>query len=78
MTVQVSATDLATGSAIAGQVHIDGKVVANTKTAFACTFRTKRILISTKPREWAVIYSEGVVRAAGYPEASINFGFPDV
>ena len=47
-------------------------------TAFACTFRTKRILISTNPREWAVTHPEGVVRASGYPEASIDFGFPDV
>jgi hypothetical protein len=78
MTVLVSANDLATGSAIARQVLIDGKVVANYNTAFAYTFRTKRILISTKEREWAVIYSEGVVRASGYVAALMDFGFPDV
>ena len=78
VTVTVNAHDLATGSAIAGQVLVDGKVVANTNAAFAYTFRTKRRLISKNPPEWEVTYPEGVVRTSGYPETSIDFGFPDV
>ena len=76
--MRVNANDLTTGSAIAGQVLIDGKVVADTDTAFAYTFRTRRKLISKYPREWEVTYPEGVVRASGYAEASIDFGFPAV
>jgi hypothetical protein len=78
VTVTVTANDLTTGSAVAGQVLIDGKVVANTDTAFGYTFKSRRRLISKYPREWEVTYPEGVVRASGYPEASIDFGFPAV
>ena len=48
--MRVNANDLTTGSAIAGQVLIDGKVVADTNIPFAYTFRTRRKLISTNPR----------------------------
>ena len=30
------------------------------------------------PLEWEVTYPEGIVRASGYAEALIDFGFPDV
>jgi hypothetical protein len=78
MTVLVNATDLATGSVIAGQVHIDGKVVANTNTPFTYTFKSKRRPLGKYPLEREVTYPEGIVRASGYAEASIDFGFPDV
>jgi hypothetical protein len=77
VTVTVAATDLATGSAVAGQVLIGGKVVANTNSPFTYTFRTKRRPLGKYPLEWEVTYPEGVVRASGYAGASIDFGFPD-
>ena len=78
VTVTVSANDLSTGAAVAGQVLVDGKVVGSTNTPFTRTFRTRRVLVSTNPREWEVIYPTGVVQATGYPDTAIDFGFPDL
>jgi hypothetical protein len=30
------------------------------------------------PRQFEIIYPEGTVNAADYPETPIDFGFPDV
>ncbi len=75
ITVRVNVSDL-TGTLVAGQVKIDGKVVANTNTPFSYTFKPKRRRISVKPPEWETTYPVGVVSASGYPDAPIDFGFP--
>jgi hypothetical protein len=79
--VTVNARDVSTGAGVAGQVKIDGKVAGNTNTAFSYTFRPKRRRVGGgkgEPPEWEVTYPVGVVIAPGYPEASIDFGFPDI
>lgn len=79
LTVTVTATDSSTGSIVAGQVEIDGRVVANTNTPFSYTFTPRRRRVGTRrPPEWEVTYPVGVVVAAGYTDASIDFGFPEV
>jgi len=30
------------------------------------------------PPEWDITYPTGIVRAAGYPDTPIDFGFPDI
>jgi hypothetical protein len=84
VTVMVHANAITSGLSVAGQVKIKGVVVANkgvvvanTNTRFTYTFKPKRKLVSTHPREWEVTYPQGVVVASGYPNAPIDFGFPD-
>jgi hypothetical protein len=78
VTLTVNVSDLSTGSSVAGQVKIDGQVVANTNTPFSYTFRPKRRRVSVRPPEWEVTYPQGVVVVTGYPDAPIDFGFPDI
>lgn len=78
VTITVNASDLSTGSSVAGQVKIDGKVVAGTNTPFSYTFKPKRRRVSARPPEWDVTYPIGIVVAPGYPDSPIDFGFPDV
>jgi hypothetical protein len=79
VTVTVNASDPATSSNVAGQVTINGQNVATTNTPFQYTFRSRRILVDPgPPREFEIIYPEGTVNAADYPETPIDFGFPDV
>ncbi len=78
VTLTVSASDVTSGAAVAGQVVIDDGSVFNTNTAFTHIFRTKRKLVSTDPRQFEIIYPKGLVRAAGYPDTAIDFGFPDL
>jgi hypothetical protein len=73
----VAAVDIGTGIDVHGEVLIDGAVVGTSGTQFTHTFRVRRVRIpGTRPPEWEVIYPSGVVRAAGYLEAPIDFGFP--
>lgn len=74
VTLTVSANDCATGSAVSGKVHIDRRVVANTNTSFTHTFVPRR---RGRPPEVELIYPKGTVSAAGYPDESIDFGFPE-
>lgn len=78
--VAVHATSLSPGSSVVGKVKIDGKVVgvANTNAPFSYTFQPKRRRVSVRPPEWEVTFPIGVVVAPGYPNAPIDFGFPDV
>jgi len=78
VTITVKASDLSTGSPVAGQVKIDGVAVGNTNTAFTYTFKSQRRRISVRPPEWEVTYPVGVVSAPGYPDTPIDFGFPEV
>ncbi|MFF1322418.1 hypothetical protein ACFVZZ_23745 [Streptomyces chartreusis] len=76
--VTVTSVDLSTGSSLQGDVIIDGRQVGTTGTAFDRTFKTKRKLIpGTYPREWEIIFPRGIVRVPGYPDADIDFSFPD-
>jgi hypothetical protein len=76
VSVQVDATDMSTGSAVQGEVVIDGVVRGQAGSPFTHTFRPRRIRIpGTKPPEFDVEFPTGVVRAPGYPDAQINFGW---
>lgn len=75
ISVAVNATDMSSGTAVAGQVWIDGKLTATTNTAFTHIFKTRRVLINSNPREFDIIYPTGLVRAQGYPDTQIDFGF---
>lgn len=77
MTTTITASDLATGASVAGQVKIDGKPVAETSTPFPYPFKPTRRRVSVRPPEWEVTYPKGLVSAAGYPDVPIEFGFPD-
>ena len=60
MTVTVNATNLGTGTDVAGQVLVDGKNVGTTGTPFTHTFRTRRIRIpGTVPPEFEVSTRSG-------------------
>jgi hypothetical protein len=77
VSVQVDATDISTGAAVQGQVLVDGVVRGQTGSAFTHTFRPRRIPIpGTHPPEFDLEFPTGVVRAPGYPDAPIDFGFP--
>ena len=77
VTVTVSAPDVSTGTDVQGQVIVDGAVIGTTGTPITHKFRTKRVpLPGTHPPEWDIIYSTGAVKAAGYPDVDIDFGFP--
>jgi hypothetical protein len=73
--VTVTARALTRGSPIAGQVKIDGKIVAETNTPFSYTFKITRRRVSARPPEWEVTYPVGFVSASGYPDIPIDFGF---
>jgi len=76
--VTVQAVDLLTNAAVQGDVEIDGTIVGTTGSPFTHTFRRKRVRIpGPPPPEWEVTYPTGTVRAPGYPDAPIDFGFPD-
>lgn len=78
VTITVNASDPSTGSNVVGQVKIDGNVVANTNTPFSYKFKPARRRVSVRPPEWEVTYPMGIVVASGYPDAVIDFGFPDI
>jgi hypothetical protein len=78
VTITVNANDVSTGSSVAGQVKIDGKVTANTNAPFSHTFKSKRRRISDDPPEWEITYPIGIIVAPGYPDAPIDFDFLDV
>jgi gametolysin peptidase M11 len=79
VSVTVSAADVSTNTPVQGQVDIDGTIVGSTNVPFSHIFRTRRVRIpNTAPPEWEIVYPTGVVHAAGYPDAPIDFGFPDV
>ena len=65
--VRAQAND--TGEAVSGTVLIKGRRIGTTGTPFTYTFRTTISGGET-------IYPTGVVRAAGFPDAAIDFGFP--
>jgi hypothetical protein len=74
--LQVTAVDIQSGSAVAGQVKIDGVVAANTNTLFTHKFHLKRVRIpGTKPAEYDYVEPTGTVSFASYPDAPIDFGF---
>jgi hypothetical protein len=76
VSVQVDATDMSTGSSVQGQVVIDGVVRGQAGSAFTRTFRPRRIPTpGTKAPEFDVEFPTGVVRASGYPDAPIDFGW---
>lgn len=76
VSVTVGATDMSTGAPVAGQVWIDGKLTANTNTAFSHKFATKRVRDPEDPKRFEIVYPTGEVRAQGYPNTDIDFGFP--
>jgi len=79
VSVTVSATDMTSGTAVPGDVVVDGVTLGNVGTAFTHTFRQRRLRIpGSRPPEWDITYPTGVVRAAGYPPTPIDFGFPDI
>lgn len=67
VTVTITATDPVTGSAVFGQVLINGRFVANTDTPFTYTFFRFPF--------WYPDIS-GVVNAPDYLDSLIDFGFP--
>lgn len=79
VSVTVSATDMTAGTAVPGSVIVDGVTLGATGTPFTHTFQPHRVPIpGTHPPEWDITYPRGIVRAAGYPDAPIDFGFPDI
>jgi hypothetical protein len=77
--VTVQAVDVSSGANVPGDVEVDGQIVGATGTPFTHTFRAKRVRIpGPPPPEWERTYPAGSVRASGYPDAPIDFGFPEV
>jgi hypothetical protein len=71
--VTVHAVDSTTGIVPSGcRVWIDGINVAATDAPFPYTFRLRRVGPLTNP---SFVYPTGIVRAAGYPDTAIDFGF---
>jgi hypothetical protein len=76
--VIVSAIDSGTQAQVAGDVKVNGRMVAATNTPFAYTFRLIRRRRRNPDGTWGVDFEnpEGVVSAPGYSDAPIDFGFP--
>lgn len=75
VSLTVHATDMAANN-VAGQVIVEGTIIGNTNTLINHTFKTKRKLINTLPREWEITYPQGEVTAPGFPSVEVDFGFP--
>jgi hypothetical protein len=76
----VSATDLGTGTAVAGDVRVDGTMVGSTNTPFTYTFRLKRIRVfDPETRHWTVelVAPSAIVSASGYPDTELDLGIGD-
>jgi hypothetical protein len=71
VTATVVATEQGTGALVAGRVHVAGTDVAATNTPFTYTFRTRRV---GRPPDVDVIFPTVTVRAAGYPDATVDTG----
>jgi hypothetical protein len=71
--VTVHAVDSRTGIVPPGcRVWIDGVNVAATDAPFTYTFRARKVGPPTEP---SIVYPSGVVKAPGYPDTAIDFGF---
>jgi hypothetical protein len=70
--VTVSASDAATGAAVAGRVLVDGADVAATNTPFTHTFRTRRI---GRPPDIEIVFPTVTVRATGFAHVEVDCGF---
>jgi hypothetical protein len=76
VSVTVDAVDISTSANVQGDVVVDGTVVGTTGTPFTHTFRPKRTRIpGPPPPEWEITLPEGTVRATGYSDTPIDFGF---
>jgi hypothetical protein len=75
--VTVNATDRTAGGLVAGEVWIDGIQVATTNTPFNHEFPRTRRVFDPDTKTWINEGYEpvGRVRAVGYPDADIDFGF---
>jgi hypothetical protein len=79
VSVTVSAINVGTGADVGGHVLVDGTTVGTTGTPFTHIFRARRIYVpGTAPPQFEITYPTGIVRAAGFPDAPIDFGFPDI
>jgi hypothetical protein len=77
VTTTLTATDLGTGAAIAGDVLVNGQVVGSTNTPFQYTFRVQRRRIrNPEDGRWEIeiIPPTCEVRAAGYPDTEVDLG----
>jgi hypothetical protein len=71
--ITVHAVDSRTGIVPPGcRVWIDNVNVEATDKLFTYTFRARRVGPSTDP---VFVYPRGIVRAPGYPDTAIDFGF---
>ena len=68
----MTASDAATGAAVAGRVFVDSADVAPTNTPFTHTFRARRV---GRPPDVELIFPTVTVRAAGYPNTEVDTGF---
>ena len=72
----VAAVDLDTGADVAGDVKVDGSVVATTNTPFNYTFKVKRIRVRDPDGGWSweLIPPTATVEAPGYPVTDLDLG----
>jgi hypothetical protein len=73
----VTATDMGTGAAVAGDVKVNGKVVGATNTQFSYTFKLKRVRVRDPVDggwTWEFIAPTAVVSASGYPDSDLDLG----
>jgi hypothetical protein len=75
VSITVRATDSITNAAIAGRVIVGSTDIGATNTAIQYTFTSRRTRIGG---DIDLVYPTGLVRAAGYPDTAIDFGFPDL
>ena len=74
--VQFNVTAVAaSGSTVAGQVVVSGQVIGATNTSLSFTFRVRRRRVNG---EWEAVYPVGVVKANGFTDQEIDFGFQDL
>ena len=84
VTIKVNVYDADNPSvAVSGKVFVNNGFIGETNKEIKCVFtairkRVRTVIDGKVYWDWEVVYPTGFVRADGYPDSPINFGFPNI